>query len=45
MGRIVVGHQNGDGRQIGDHHRHRDVSHRDVADLLVLGDRRDEGDR
>jgi hypothetical protein len=50
VGRIVVGHQNGDDRQIGDHHRHRDVSrrdasHRDAADHLVLGDRLDEGDR
>ena len=48
MGRIVVGHQNGDDRQIGDHHRrrrHRDVSRRDAAGHPVLGGRLDEGDR
>ena len=48
MGRIVVGHQNGDDRQIGDHRRHRhhrDVSRLDAAGHPVLGGRLDEGDR
>jgi hypothetical protein len=48
VGRIVVGHQNGDDRQIGDHRRHRhhrDVSRLDAAGHPVLGGRLDEGDR